>query len=44
MYYWESFEKILTAFMKLALLTKWDYPIRRQDDEQNKPTEKETKV
>lgn len=28
MYYWQDFERVLTIFMKLALLHKWDYPVK----------------
>ena len=35
MQYWDNFERTLTAYMKLALLEKWDYPVIKQNDLEN---------
>ena len=35
MEYWEKFEQILVAHLKIALLNKWNYPVIKQNDLEN---------
>ena len=30
--YWEDFERILAAFLRLAFYHDWDYPVQVADD------------